>query len=690
MLRTKPSVNSESSSTSNNGVLDEIRERAEAQELVQWVRSSYNDMKAARNKQELVWAMHLSYFYGKQYNEIIQSSGGKLYTPKAPPHRVRLTLNRIRPVIRTELARVTSQKPTAYAIPASSEDEDLAAAYAAEQIWESVSNSKKVNRVFRQSAFWMLVTGVGFTKIWWNENLKDSSGNQGDVDFANVTPYHLFVPNLRIENLQEQPYVLNVFTMSAERVQSIYGDKIKVQPDASAEQEIVSSFTLNLNAAQDSEKDAVLVYEMFVKPGAHRLLPNGGMLTVINDQLVQFIPQMPYEHGDFPFIKWDHIPTGTFYSSSVIEDIISPQREYNRTRSQLSESRNRMGWPQFAAPKGSVDAKKITNQPGLVVEYQPGLNPPTPIPLQNIPPYIIEELNRNLMDIEDISGQHSVSKGSVPGGVTAATAISYLQEKDDSLLSHTYASIEEGMEDMAAQTLYLVKQFWDDVRTVKVVGTDGIFDVLQLRGADVSTDIRMEGGSALPTSKAARQAFLLDLMKMGIIPPEEGLKMLDMGGVNKLYQNLKVDDSQAQRENIRLKRLSPEDIMRHQQEFQMKAQMGDPVAVDAETGAPMDPPGIIPVNSWDNHTVHVYVHNRFRKSQAFEQLPEPIRIEFERHVNLHLKAIQQAMMQVNGLTGGQPGGNSYTEDVAPAVGGPTPTTSIDSAGVAPPSMEGSQ
>jgi hypothetical protein len=292
------------------------------------------------------------------------------------------------------------------------------------------------------------------------------------------------------------------------------------------------------------------------------------------------------------------------------------------------------------------------------------------------------------MDMEDISGQHEVSKGSVPSGVTAATAISFLQEKDDSILSHTFASIERGMEDVAGQTLGLIKQFWDTPRLVKVVGSDGFFDVLQLEGSEIATDIRMEGGSSLPTSKAARQAFITDLMKMGFIKPEDGLKLLDIGGVQQLNRKLKVDENQAQRENIKMKRMKPEQVMEYQQQAEqamMQAQqqmMTDPEAesplMDQESGMLMEPPALVPVNNWDNHAVHIETHNNFRKTQAFEMLDPSVQELFEQHVNAHVQAVNDAMAQVDlvrsggmpEMPGGMPGEMPPEEGGMPPEEGP--------------------
>jgi hypothetical protein len=639
--------------------------------------------------------MNLAFFYGKQWLEVTAISGGKLIQPKAPPYRVRQTINRIRPAIRTEISRLISQKPTASIIPSSSDDEDLAAAYAGEQLWEAISQKKKYQRELRLTAFWTLICGTGFMKTWWDASTTDEGGNQGDIKFECVTPYHLYVPDLRITDIQEQPYLINVYTRTVAQLQQMYGSrgidisKMGINSNVVASQEILSDSILNLSGSSKTEPDSVLCYELWAKPGAHKLLPKGGMVQVAGDKVTYWSREgIPYSHGRYPFAKLEHMPTGKFYTESTILDLIGPQREYNRLRSFLIENRNRSAKQQLVAAKGSVEPNKITTEPGQVIFYKPGMPPPVPLQVQNMPPYVMEEQNRILLDIEDISGQHQVSKGSAPPGVTAATAISFLQEKDDSLMATTYASMEEFCEEIAQQTLELVKQYWDSTRTVKTAGEDGSFDVLQLLGSSIDTDIRMEGGSALPTSKAARQAFLMDMMKMGFISPQEGLKLMDMGGVQKLYKTLKVDESQAQRENIKLKTVKEEDIQQHMMQFQSLAMSGDPATLDAETQMPMEPPAIVPVNSWDNHMVHITVHNNFRKTQAFEMLPDVIKTEFEKHVNDHVMAQNDAMMQIQQATGQDPSALMGGPGGSPSGEPPMPTTTPDNAGIAPPEMMG--
>lgn len=682
---------------SDNSSFLERRKKAERDKnLATWVNDEYKKCKSARLDVERRWYRNIELYNGQHWNLIGRPGtalAGKSFTPQAPPWRVRLTINRIKPMIRTELARVTSQKPNASVVPASSEDQDLFAAQAGEQLWESTYARLRVARKYRSAAWWLLVTGVGFMKAYWDADKVDRYANiKGDFCVEQITPFHIFVPDLTVEDIEDQPYVIHAQVLPILKVKEMYPQLKDINPSVVAQTELVDANKLKIQS--NNKPDSCLVLEMWLKPGTHKEFPNGGLIRTVDTNVVyEYTDGLPYEHGEYPFIKLEHIPTGKFYTDSVIVDIDPLQRELNRTRSQIVENKNQMSSLKLAAPEGSVNAAKITSAPGQLVEYKPGFAPPTPLPVQSLPGYVLQEVDRILMDMEDISSQHQVSKGNVPPGVTAATAISYLQEKDDSVLSHTFSSIEEAFEKLAKQIVSLAVQYWSVERMVKVTGVDGSFDAVMLKGSDLknSTDFRMEAGSSLPTSKAARQAFIMDMMKMGFIDPNKGLELMEIGGVQKLYEQLRVDERQAQRENLKMKGMDPAELekilaarnmlgqvagniqgMIQQQTAAIPPEAADIFApqpgqnpmdgnlamagqditqmqipgmeTDPTTGQPILPPLPVPVNTWDNHAVHIEVHNRFRKGQAFEALSEAHKQLFEEHVKTHADALNQSAM----------------------------------------------
>lgn len=671
-MPTEAMMTSSSKSYETSATVENLDKKTE-KKIIDWVNTQFERAKSDRWKDERQWYLNLAFYFGKQNIQIADAPGSsrqfKLYVPPAPYYRSRPVINRIRPLIRTEMAKLTAQKPTAYIVPASSDERDLFAANAGEQLWETVQRDKNIKAKIRQQVFWSSITGNGIMKSWWDDEKFDTvTQTMGDICFEIVTPFHFFVPDLRESQLESQPWVIHAANKPIDQLELSYGKQLTKVKSATGDI-LDESFSTAMNVNSDAKKkDSTLVLEAWIKPGVVPLFSEGGVVTIAGDEILSFVEGQPYEHGKYPFSHLRHIETGKFYGESTINDLIPLQREFNRTRGQIIEAKNRMAKPQLAAEIGSVDPSKITTEPGQVIMYRPGFQPPTPIPLQSLPSYVLQELDRIQLDMNEISGQHEVSRGGVPSGVTAATAISFLQEQDDTKLSFTYASLEENYEKIAFMTLCYIKQYWDVQRQVKVTGPDGSFDVMAFQGSDLrdNTDVHVEGGSALPTSRAAKQAFILDLMKMGFIDPDKGLEVMEIGGIGKIYESLQIDTRQAQRENLKMAKITDELQMQHTQETldklmqdpeaQMLMQSGE-LEFNPETGQlsaggqPFDMPLIVPVNDWDNHRLHIAKHNDYRKSQAFDTLSEAAKRAFEEHVNQHIHAI---MMGASGAMGLDP------------------------------------
>lgn len=653
----------------DNEILRKFKKQEQAKKLVAWVRSEYDKCKSARKTEENDWYLNLAFYNGYQYHDWRTVSGKQgLVEEPNPSNLPRITVNRIEPIVRTEIAKTTAQKPSATVVPASNDEDDLLSATAGEQVWESIYDQNKFQTdILQKAEFWRAITGNGFIKTYWDaskkvyETVKVADpltgeprserrlSHVGDVVQDVVSPFHLYVPDMSEEDIERQPYVLNVYTKSEEWVRQMFGAVLPKDftPSKVAASEIQDASLMDLRGIDNAKPDAVLMIEMWVKPGSNKWLPNGGLVTIVDTEIVQYSDTgIPYHHSQYPFAHLQGISNGKFYRRSVIKNLIPLQREYNRTRSQIIHAKNLMAKPQMMYDEGSVDPRKITARAGIWIPVRPGFSKPTPVPIQPLPNYVIQEIQQLQTDFEDISGQHQISRGDA-GGVTAATALAYLGERDDAYLTTVFHSIEAAVEKVARQSLALFVQYVEEARLVKITGADGSFDAMMLSGADIAsgTDIRVESGSALPTSKAARQALVTEWMKMGFIPPEDGLRVLEMGMLKQYYNTIKIDENAAQRENLMMKRITEQMLEELEMSWNEGAARGDMDKVDPTTGQPLMVPPMIPVNAWDNHAVHIEVHNRFRKSQAFQLLPEVVKAEFQKHISMHEQAIQQQLMQ---------------------------------------------
>jgi len=657
------------------GATNKLPDEKTQGQIVGWINDQYTKMKTDRQKTRRQWDINLQMYAGEQYVQELTGKTGiaRMGTPQSPRHRERSVTNRTRPLVRTEITRMTSQKPSVTVVPASGEDDDLFAAQSAEAVWEFLYQHANIQWKMERMAFWCVLTGVGIIKTWYDQDKQDKlfksvmgTPSKGNICFGVVTPYNLFIPDLLCEDIEEQPHVFEAYTRPVEWANMYF--KGEFQASSVAKTEIFESAYFQSSGSDNAKPDSVLIKECYIKPGSTNLLKEGALVTIVGDKMVNFQEGMPYSHDEYPYAVTKDLMNGKFYADSILQDTNPLQKEYNKTRNQIIESKNRMARPQLLVPIGTMDPSKYTSEPGKLVMYKPALGKPEPLQLQPIPNYVLEELQRIISDMEDVSGQHQVSRGMAPGqGVVAATAIAYLQEKDESMLATTMSSVEQAITKISRQALSLVVDFWDIPRIIRVAGTDRAFDSFALKGSDIASglDVRVEPGSSLPMSKSARQAFLMDLFTSGAITAQQMLDMMEMGSVNVLVDRMRIDMRCAQRENLRMKKLTAAGVAEFNQQQMELALQGGEGTTDPNTGIPtIDPanistyPPMVKVNEWDNHPVHITTHNNYRKSQEFEMLDPEVQDQFAKHIKLHQMYSYAGMMNPmmgQAVQGAQPG-----------------------------------
>lgn len=713
------------------GELTKAADDQDTKKLETLVRGWYSSATGARAQFEQQWYKNLDMAQGRQFT-YWDNGTKKMVEQKPKDLEPRLAVNVIEPVMRTELAKTGSSHPTVSVSPASSDDSDIMAAQAAEKVWQWFYDTTDFQViVFNQANYWRAHTGMGFIKTFVDFSCTDeaameasqraAAGEQATVEnaFANmaipsvpapvtpqpimgkitaepISPFNLWVADLLQPNLQKQPYIIHGYLMANEQAKMKYKDFLPEDFtfDRGATSQLIDATHIGVRGGNDQLKDRTLVLEFYVKAGTTNFLPKGGLVVMVADQVIAVSKDgLPYRHGMYPFGVLSGIETGGFYRKSVVQSLIPLQDELNRTIAQLIKYKNMVIRPQMLYDEGSVDPSRIISKAGLWIPVRLGMKRPEPIQLPTLPAAVSDLLTRLREIIDDISGQHQVSRAQAPGANTAASALSLMQETDDNFLSPTFDSIELCLKHVGKMVLSNAQQFWDEPRYIKVVGEDNSVDARMLKGADLEggTDVRVETGSGLPMSKSARIAVVTDWMKQGFISPEMGMRALELGMLDKVYNLLRVDEDQAIRENLQIERMDAGQLQQQQAEWdaQQQAQQQaatDPGAIAAAGGnpftqvsdpnlgleptapatpvAPPEPFLALPVNPYDNHAVHAEVHARQMKSQGFEAWPPEKKQQLLQHYLAHVEA---AAAQGIMITGG--GAGPAPAPAAPPQGG---------------------
>ena len=167
------------------------------------------------------------------------------------------------------------------------------------------------------------------------------------------------------------------------------------------------------------------------------------------------------------------------------------------------ENRNLAGKPQWGYVAGAFDPKKFNSRPGLLLPINMGFEPPKPLEQPQLPNSVPQDLQITVQDMDDISSQTEVSKGGVPPGVEAASAIAYLSEENDSIFYPTVQSLENAIQETGVQVLANVYDYWDETRIVRMTSKNQFMEARQFKAQDMNPimDFRVETNSMAPRSR---------------------------------------------------------------------------------------------------------------------------------------------------------------------------------------------
>jgi len=657
-------------------------------QLHDWARQVIEDARNRRRGHEVLWWEQLCIYAGDLWVEYNPHSR-RLEEVPAPEHKVRLPINLVSPVVRTEYAKLLKNRPIVECVARSGDKSDLDAAKMGDKILNSyVEKQFDMPSVRREALIWTLTCGLGAIFVDYDNTAMGEidvlMGPDGSPIFdpaqikavqkyyrdKHRAPKTIQIPqgDLRIralgpmqwgwdfsaKNPRQAQWCFVTETYDALEVERRWGVEVEAhKPDEQnmlerriLERADVTNFIKSHGGNTDpSSQDLVTIHRLFVLPG-HKFFPQGAEIIFTDHEFLD-ATKFPFGHNRLPVSCMGHIPfPGSDYPLSVVSQIRDPNLELSKTESQMLENRNLMGNPPWVFYKQhGIKEGQLVNKPGLQLEvdYRPNMPDPHPVEMPEMPSYIQALPEILEQHVQTIAGQGETSQGRVPAGARSGVAIAYLQEEDDTKLGPTVLEYEEMIERVGWQTLHLIAERYDAPRTARIPKPHALPDVFDFVGSMLSgvAAVQVQAGSALPRSKAAKQQFVMDLASMGIETDPRKIKQeLELGEGEP--DEIAKDEMQAERENDLLER----------------GQMP-------------------PVKDWFNHEVHIRIHRGYMKSADYEALPPELQQKFDEHDAQHQRyltgAAQAAQMGVPIPGQGDPGTQLPGGAPAPGQNGSQPS-----------------
>lgn len=708
----------------------------------------YTAAREVRRVFENEWTLLLAYGLGHQWVRVDPS--GRLFGVGEAEDRVTLTDNRIRPAIRTNIARKTKAKPMWSGRPKDSSDEEIQRARVRNDVFEHYWGQLELTRRLRLAQWYVEHTGKAFWKITWDSTigttekvvaikggptlldhngqpvksehvrgalsqlspdqyqqvvpqLEDREITHGDAVVALKTPFEIGVDPLATdEGLITAEYIVEEALHSPAKLRQWYpntaGDLTEDgTPSAGALEGRFPGIGQYLDRSRESRGAAgrrgVKVREYWSLPGVDAPAGKHCVWTVAGKLLLEEDNPYPF----LPYTDFTGLPAGRFWADAPAKDLISPQTERNKTKSQIAENAERFGNPARlrSAESRGQDEFDWQGLPGEEILYHdmgtPGAVPQFLVP-PTMPSYVVEQLTENESSIARIAGQNEVAQGTVPEGVTAASAISQLIEQNDTMAGPDIDDMAASLLDAGKKLMWCVRKFAKDDRLAVIAGEDSGWDVSAFTGealGDADGDA-ITIGSTISQSTAVKQAAIQwvinTLIQNGQAPPPRELRRImrdyEVGGLEHLFGSVSKTQTQV--------------VDEHRQMMQLAGTLPPQLAgmIQQAQAAGEQVPDLFPTNSYDDDQMHVEEHQDFQRGSRYAQeiAKNPLfGVIMEQHVAAHHTKLQNAANNAAAaaMITADPGGEPTLDPgvVAAGTGGAAPQGALPS-GQGQPSLNG--
>lgn len=449
-------------------------------------------------------------------------------------------VNYVAYIVDQKAPQLTNNRPTGLIMPTTQEDEEAAKVFTqvTDVISERVNFDDKIDEVARTG----LLLGTGWFKVYWDNSLSGGSKARGtiwkgDVSIDTPDPTNIY-PDPQANNVQDCRFIIYAVPKTTQWIKQQFN--VKVDPEQSFLTDVYN------RPSKDYSKDRVLFYEYWYKDekGVHVIYAAGG-------KVLKKIPNV-YKHGKYPFVTFlAKKKRKSLWGIGEPKNIMSNQKLLNKFMELMTVNQLLTANPiALIDAQSGIDDKKWTNKPGLKVKAKNATNAVKwlePPKMSTDTPRLIEKMTEF---IERMGGIYDSLTGETPSGVTAATAISLLQEQGSIPIKGIARNLYRSIKDVYELMIELVKENYTETRYIRITGEDGQNEFVEFKAsqyAEIPFDVKVTAGSSTPTSKAYIAQLSTDLFDKGVLLPSEYVEMQEgLPNKDRIVQRLREQEGQQQ------------------------------------------------------------------------------------------------------------------------------------------------
>lgn len=539
----------------------------------------------------------------------------------------RLAVNHLFDLTETKVSQMNRLKPAVEVLPTNQEWTDRSAAKVTGLLIKHLWNLNNIDYLFQKQHRACRIFGESYIFIDWDKSKGDlhpmyvkakELGIQemniegehysldkpvmtGDITYELEVPWRVLLQ--RKTDFEKVEYLFRVKLVETELLHQRYPKKKK---DIKASEDL-RSFDLD-NMQQRLLEEHTIVFE-FTHKGTE-LLPDGASIIFTKDTILDRGAHK-FTHKLLPCIRLTDMDVPDILNGvSKYEMVVPIQDMINNGETLIAKNIYLTAHAKWMMPRGAAKIEQLGND-NTIVQFQ-GPVAPSMVQVQPNSPEVYQWVDGLKQKMQTIYGSHGISRGEVPKGITAASALQFLNELENERATTDIAKHGFMIKDMAKMSIAVAGDMYniDDGRLVRIVGENNKFLIRHFDVANLNKnyDIRIDLSTGLPETKSARYQRVLDAMQRqpAMLSPERWEELLEFGNEQKMQSLISEAVKSADSEN--------EDLM-----------AGEPVGLPEE---------------WEDHIVHWEAHVRHMQSRSFKEEATP---EVRKAYKEHLKVTEEAM-----------------------------------------------
>lgn len=420
----------------------------------------------------------------------------------------------------------------------------------------------------------------------------------------------------------------------------------------------------------------VTVWHYYERPSAKK--PKGSYMVFSNEFILEDgdYPYLFEETNDEPwFVRFYYrLPPRRSRAQGMVEDLLDPQRAYNRRRQLQSEWVNFAAIPGINIPRDSATASDFEMIPGFKFVYTPGVSTGVDFVRPGEMPQGLASATNDLKnEIDTISGQFDFAN---IASSAAASTVQQIVQQNEGRRGDVARRFQNAHAQLARRFLLLARESYTETRDFTYRSYAGKAEAKINASQELPSFINVVPRTAAPRTPAEVQATASQWATMPFgIPPEKIMLAIENNNLDEITGPFKRDIERQQRRNKAIMELDPKELAPAIAGF--AAIMAQQMAQAEQMGYMLDPSQISPppgpwphADPYDNEAICISVLTDWMKTQEFELMPrenQQIARWLLQELEMQRDGKQQAEMAAQAATAQAQGATNASRPGQPAI-----------------------